>query len=77
MDSISLGIDVLFAFPPEFSELPEEPYDSRSLYERLKEQKDKKDLEFEETHKLSMYFPNRIVWPHRNVVCVNNVLFHL
>lgn len=37
-----------------FTEMPEEPYDSRSLYERLKEQKDKKDLEFDEAHKLSM-----------------------
>lgn len=35
------------------SERPEEPYDARSLYDRLKEQKDKKDLEFEEAHKLS------------------------
>lgn len=34
-------------------ERPEEPYDSRSLFERLKEQRDKKDLEFEESHKLS------------------------
>ncbi|XP_065085240.1 PSME3-interacting protein [Ochlerotatus camptorhynchus] len=33
-------------------EAPEEEYDSRSLYERLQEQKQKKDLEFEETHKL-------------------------
>lgn len=33
-------------------ERPEE-YDSRSLYDRLKEQKMKKDLEYEETHKLS------------------------
>lgn len=33
--------------------MPEEPYDSRSLYERLKEQKDKKDFEYEEAHKLS------------------------
>uniref|UniRef100_T1PBE9 N-terminal domain of NEFA-interacting nuclear protein NIP30 n=1 Tax=Musca domestica TaxID=7370 RepID=T1PBE9_MUSDO len=32
-------------------ERPEE-YDSRSLYDRLKEQKMKKDLEYEETHKL-------------------------
>lgn len=32
--------------------MPEEPYDGRSLFERLKEQKDKKDLEFEEAHKL-------------------------
>jgi len=30
---------------------PEEPYDGRSLYERLKEQKDAKDLEFEESRK--------------------------
>jgi len=33
-------------------EMPEEPYDARSLYERLKEQKDKKDYEFDEAHKL-------------------------
>ncbi|KAG4071969.1 hypothetical protein HA402_006130 [Bradysia odoriphaga] len=33
-------------------EMPEEPYDARSLYERLKEQKDKKDYEYEEAHKL-------------------------
>ncbi|KAJ6632973.1 PSME3-interacting protein [Pseudolycoriella hygida] len=33
-------------------EFPEEPCDSRSLYERLKEQKDKKDFEYEEAHKL-------------------------
>jgi len=33
-------------------EAPEEPYDSRTLYERLKEQKDIKDEEFEESRKL-------------------------
>lgn len=31
---------------------PEEPYDNRSLYEKLQEQKQKKDLEYEEAHKL-------------------------
>uniref|UniRef100_A0A182J8K5 FAM192A/Fyv6 N-terminal domain-containing protein n=1 Tax=Anopheles atroparvus TaxID=41427 RepID=A0A182J8K5_ANOAO len=31
---------------------PEEEYDSRSLYERLQEQKHKKDHDFEEAHKL-------------------------
>lgn len=35
------------------SERPEEPYDARSLYDRLQEQKQKKDLEYEEAHKLS------------------------
>lgn len=35
--------------------MPEEPYDARSLYERLKEQKDKKDYEFDEAHKLSNF----------------------
>lgn len=35
------------------TEVQEEPYDSRSLYEKLKEQKDKKDYEYEEAHKLS------------------------
>lgn len=38
-----------------FVEVPEEPYDSRSLYERLKEQKDKRDYEYEEAHKLSKF----------------------
>lgn len=37
------------------SEVPEEAFDGRSLFERLKEQKYKKDLEFEEAHKLSTY----------------------
>lgn len=31
--------------------VPEEPYDGRSLYDRLKEQRDAKDLEFEESKK--------------------------
>uniref|UniRef100_A0A1Q3FDB8 Putative nefa-interacting nuclear protein nip30 n=1 Tax=Culex tarsalis TaxID=7177 RepID=A0A1Q3FDB8_CULTA len=33
-------------------EAPEEEYDSRSLYDRLQEQKQKKDIEYEEAHKL-------------------------
>lgn len=33
-------------------ERPEEPYDNRSLFDRLQEQKQKKDLEYEEAHKL-------------------------
>ncbi|KAI4467143.1 nefa-interacting nuclear protein nip30 [Holotrichia oblita] len=33
-------------------ERPEETYDHRSLYERLQEQKQKRDLEYEEAHKL-------------------------
>lgn len=41
-------------------ERPEEPYDGRSLYDRLKEQRDKKDLEFEESHKLSKRNTNLI-----------------
>lgn len=36
-----------------FIERPEEPYDNRSLFDRLQEQKQKKDLEYEEAHKLS------------------------
>ncbi|XP_062129632.1 PSME3-interacting protein [Drosophila sulfurigaster albostrigata] len=38
--------------PDDPLERPEEPYDGRSLYERLKEQKSKKDMEYEEAHKL-------------------------
>lgn len=37
----------------QITEAPEEEYDSRSLFERLQEQKQKKDLEYEEAHKLS------------------------
>lgn len=42
-----------FNFIHIFIEKPEEPYDSRSLFEQLKQQRDKKDLEFDEAHKLS------------------------
>lgn len=35
------------------SEAPEETYDPRSLFERLQEQKDKKQEEFEEQFKFS------------------------
>lgn len=35
------------------SEAPEEEYDPRSLYERLQEQKEKKQEEFEEQFKFS------------------------
>ncbi|XP_068146091.1 PSME3-interacting protein [Drosophila tropicalis] len=38
--------------PEDPLERPEEPYDGRSLYDRLKEQKTKKDMEYEEAHKL-------------------------
>jgi hypothetical protein len=36
-----------------FSECPEEVYDPRSLYERLQEQKDRKQQEYEEQFKFS------------------------
>ncbi|KAL0277608.1 UNVERIFIED_CONTAM: hypothetical protein PYX00_004841 [Menopon gallinae] len=38
--------------PNQPLEAPEEPYDHRSLYERLEEQKLKKQQEYEEAHKL-------------------------
>jgi len=38
--------------PDQPLEAPEEEYDPRSLYERLQEQKDKKQMEYEETHRL-------------------------
>lgn len=37
-------------------DVPEEQYDHRSLFERLDEQRKKKEYEYEETHKLSKYF---------------------
>lgn len=40
-------------FPYHGLEVPEEPADTRSLYDRLKEQKDRKQEEFEESHKFS------------------------
>ncbi|XP_037538520.1 PSME3-interacting protein [Nematolebias whitei] len=39
--------------PDDPEEVPEEEYDSRSLFERLQEQKDKKQLEYEEQFKFS------------------------
>lgn len=38
--------------PDQPLERPEEPYDGRTLYDKLKEQKLQKDLEYEEAHKL-------------------------
>ena len=38
----------------QYSEAPEEEHDPRSLYDRLQEQKDKKQQEYEENYKLSM-----------------------
>lgn len=42
-------------FSNKFSEPPEEKYDPRSLYEKLQEQKNKRDVEYEEAHKLSEF----------------------
>ena len=39
-----------------FIEAPEEDYDHRSLFERLQEQKQKREFEFEEAHRLSKRF---------------------
>ena len=38
------------------SEPPEEKYDPRSLFDRLQEQKNTKDMEYEEAHKLSEFW---------------------
>ncbi|XP_058793373.1 PSME3-interacting protein [Phymastichus coffea] len=38
--------------PDQPLEAPEEPYDPRSLFDRLQEQKHKRDAEYEEAHKL-------------------------
>lgn len=38
--------------PEEPKEAPEEAYDTRSLFERLNEQKDKKEMDWQEEHKL-------------------------
>ena len=46
------------------TERPEEEYDHRTLYERLKEQKDKKQEEFLEQFKFSTYIFNSISCNH-------------
>lgn len=38
--------------PDQPLEVPEEEYDHRTLYDRLQEQKNRKELEYEETHRL-------------------------
>jgi hypothetical protein len=38
-----------------FSEAPEPEVDHRTLYDRLKEQKDKKQFDYDEAHKLSVF----------------------
>ena len=44
------------ARPDEPKEAPEEDYDHRSLFERLEEQRQKKQMEFEEEHKFKNQF---------------------
>lgn len=52
------------------------PYDGRSLFERLKEQKDKKEADYEETHKLSkLMFTNQSGGSMLNCSCSLCVLF--
>lgn len=46
-------VDPVFFLLPLPLEAPEEEYDPRSLFERLQEQKDKKQEEFEEQFKFS------------------------
>lgn len=41
--------------------VPEEEYDHRSLFDRLEEQRRKKEYEYEETHKLSKYFVQHLL----------------
>ncbi|EMP25596.1 hypothetical protein UY3_17337 [Chelonia mydas] len=65
--------------PEDPEECPEEVYDPRSLYERLQEQKDKKQQEFEEQFKFTLVcyvmvtlkFPWKIIeWGDRTAVVV-------
>lgn len=55
------------------SEVPEEEYDPRSLFERLQEQKDKKQEEFEEQFKFSGSFLSLVEWLrvcHQSPLCL-------
>lgn len=42
-----------FKYVHPILEVPDEQYDHRSLFDRLEEQRRKKEYEYEETHKLS------------------------
>lgn len=59
------------------SECPEEAYDPRSLYERLQEQREKKQQEFEEQFKFSKH-QRLLFWTEtqQSVVC-NSCMQHL
>lgn len=39
-----------------YTEAPKDTFDPRSLFERLQEQKNRRDAEYEEAHKLSTSF---------------------
>lgn len=54
---------VYFPYRKSFActDAPEEAYDPRCLYERLQEQKMKKDMEFDEAHKLSKIYQLKVL----------------
>lgn len=53
--SVLKHVIIFHGFIVSWTEAPEEEYDPRSLYERLQEQKDKKQEEFEEQFKFSQW----------------------
>lgn len=53
--SVLKHLIIFHGFIVSLTEAPEEEYDPRSLYERLQEQKDKKQEEFEEQFKFSKW----------------------
>lgn len=53
--SVLTKLIIFHGFIVSWTEVPEEGYDPRSLYERLQEQKDKKQEEFEEQFKFSKW----------------------
>lgn len=53
--------NLVYVFFFFFTEAPEEKFDPRSLYDRLQEQKNHKDMEYEEAHKLSEFLLLRCI----------------
>ena len=48
-------------------ECPEQVHDNKTLYERLQEQKQKKQDEWDEQHQLSKFFTNSIILQNKNL----------
>lgn len=55
--------DVYISYSAVLTEAPEEVVETRSLYEQLQAQKDAKQLEYEEQHRMSEYLFTLLLLP--------------